>query len=94
MDSIHIAKLRREQEELQNQPMKAVDSIAVTKARREQAQISRDVERDLLIARVQCEAPPTLMSFDEAGQGPVRFGSWSSGPYPDQLDQGQKGKGK
>lgn len=43
MDSIHIAKLRREQEELQNQPMKAVDSIAVTKARREQAQISRDV---------------------------------------------------
>jgi len=49
VDSIHIAKLRREQEELQNQPMKAVDSIAVTKARREQAQISRDVERDLLI---------------------------------------------
>ena len=38
VDSIHIAKLRREQEDLQNiEPMKAVDSIAVTKARREQA---------------------------------------------------------
>lgn len=44
MDSIHIAKLRREQEELQNRPLKAVDSIAVTKARREQAQISSDLQ--------------------------------------------------
>lgn len=43
MDSIHIAKQRREQEDLQHiQPMKAVDSIAVTKARREQ---DRDGQR-------------------------------------------------
>lgn len=50
MDSIHITKLRREQEELQNQPMKAVDSIAVTKARREQAQGSPSMlkERDFV----------------------------------------------